>query len=244
MSAETSKEMSILEHLAELRRTLFVAVLIAIVATVLAWIFSDQLVELILAPAVEAAGQPLYFTKPGEAFLLKLKVSVVAGLFFVLPLILMRAYAFILPGLLERERRLVTPLLLATTLLFYTGVLFCFFVLMPMMMRFFRSFETESMVVWWTAGEYFSVVMNLALAFGLLFELPVVVFVLSWAGVVAPSTLLKGWRYALVIILIVAAVLTPPDVLSQVVLAAPVMLLYLLSCVVSLLVVRRRRRSS
>lgn len=241
MAEDKSAEMPILEHIAELRRTVLMAFALAAVATVTAWFFADGIVDRVLAPAVEAVGQPLYFTKPMEAFLLKLKVSAAVGLFLVLPLILMRVYAFVVPGLYERERRLVTPLLILATALFYVGVAFCFFLLMPMLLRFMRSFETDSLAPWWTAGEYFSMVSNLALAFGLLFELPIVVFVLSWVGVVSPRVLLRGWRVALVVILVVSAILTPPDVISQVLLGGPVMLLYIISCLISMVVTRRRR---
>jgi len=110
--------------------------------------------------------------------------------------------------------------------------------------RFALGFSTESLQPWLTAGAYFNMVARLCLAFGLLFELPMVVFALSWAGVVSPSLLLRGWRYALVIVLVVAAVLTPPDAISQLLLAIPVMFLYIGSCLISIVVTRRRARKS
>jgi sec-independent protein translocase protein TatC len=213
---------------------------LALVATIAAWFFSDAIVNTLLAPALDAGQEALYFSAPMEAFLLKIKASAIVGLFVVLPLVLFKVYGFVMPGLHAHERRFVTPMLIVATLLFYVGVSFCFFILMPLIIEFAVGFATESLRPWLTAGAYFELASRLCLAFGLLFELPMVVFALSWAGVVKPRTLLRTWRYALVVILIVAAVLTPPDIISQVMLAGPVMLLYIASVLVSMLVRRRR----
>ncbi len=232
-------QMGFLDHLAELRRTLFWVLGIVLVATVGTWFFSDQVIDTLLRPAREAGQETLYFQAPMEAFMLKLKASLVTGVLVGFPLILHRIYMFVLPGLLPREKHIVTPLLVAATALFYTGVLFCFLVLLPLVIRFALGFATEAMQPWLTVGSYFSMAARLCLAFGLLFELPMVVFALSWARVVHPRTMLRGWRWAFLSILIVSAVLTPPDIISQVLLAGPVMLLYLISVLISMLVRRR-----
>ncbi len=240
---ETPPEtMSVLDHLDELRRTIIWAVALAALAAIAAWFVSDQIVDTLLRPARLAGQSSLYFHAPMEAFMLKLKAAGSVGLLLVFPLILYKIYGFVLPGLFPRERRVVTPLLVAATGLFYVGVGFCFFVLMPMVIRFAVSFATDSLQPLLSAGYYFDFAAKLCLAFGILFELPMVIFALSWAGVVEPRTLLRGWRYALVAIATVSAVLTPPDPLSQVMLAGPVMVLYLGSVLVAMLV-RRRRRS-
>jgi sec-independent protein translocase protein TatC len=236
------REMPIMEHLAELRRTVFWSAGFAIVAAVLAWFFAEPIVDRLLRPAATASDKPLIFTGPMEAFILKIKAAAVVGVFLVLPLILHRIYLFVIPGLHARERRWATPLLASAIVLFYTGVAFCLFILMPIVIRFGLDQATEWLQPMLRATEYFGFVARLCLAFGLLFELPMVVFALSWAGVVSPRLLLRGWRYALVSILVVSALLTPPDVVSQIMLAAPVMLLYLLSCVVSIAVTRHRQR--
>ena len=115
-------------------------------------------------------------------------------------------------------------------------------VLLPLVIRFALGFATEAMQPWLTVGSYFSMTARLCLAFGLLFELPMVVFALSWARVVHPKTMLKGWRWALLAILVASAVLTPPDVISQILLAGPVMLLYVGSVLISMVVRRREDR--
>lgn len=244
MTEAEASQMGFLDHLEELRKTLFWVGGIVLVSTVATWFFSDQIIDLLLRPAREAGQETLYFSAPMEAFMLKLKASLVVGVLIGFPLILQRVYMFVLPGLLPREKRIVTPLLFGATGLFYTGVLFCFLILLPLVIRFAVGFATESMQPWLTVGSYFSMAARLCLAFGLLFELPMVVFALSWARVVHPRTLLRGWRWALLSILVVSAVLTPPDVISQVLLAGPVMLLYLVSVLISMVVRRREDKAT
>lgn len=239
---ETSS-MTVLDHLAELRSTLMWALGMALVAAIAAWFVSDWIIETLLAPVQEAGQETLYFQAPMEGLLLKIKASAVMGLLFVLPLILYKIYSFVMPGLLAKEKRVVTPLLVTATALFYVGVSFCYAVLLPLVIRFALSFATESLQPWLTASSYFDLAARLCLAFGLLFELPMVVFALSWVGVVDPRTLLKGWRYAFLLILGVSALLTPPDIISQVLLGGPVMLLYIISVLISMLVRKRQRQA-
>lgn len=242
-SGSRAASMSLIEHIAELRRTLIWAVVMAAVAAIAAWFISDQIVDTLLRPARMAGQSTLYFHAPMEAFMLKLKAAGAVGLLLVFPLILYKLYSFVLPGLTSSEKKMVTPMLVAATGLFYVGVGFCFFILMPMIIRFAVSFSTDSLKPLLTAGYYFDFAGKLCLAFGIFFELPMVIFALSWVGVVQPRTLLRGWRYALVAIATISAVLTPPDPLSQVMLAGPVMVLYIASVLVAMLVRRRRDAS-
>ncbi len=229
--------MGLLDHLAELRTALFQSGLAALAATILCWFWSARLLDLLILPIRD---QGVYFTAPNEAFLVRLKISGAVGLFVVAPFIFFKIYGFVLPGLYRQERKVVTPLLLATTVLFYTGVVFAFLVVIPQVISFLMSFGTEVMEPLIGVGPYFSFVARLCLAFGLVFELPLLVFVLSAVGVVNPRMLLRTWRFAVVIIFLMAAVLTPPDVVSQVMMAGPVLLLYFGSVLVSLVVTRRR----
>jgi sec-independent protein translocase protein TatC len=135
----------------------------------------------------------------------------------------------------------MTPLIIATTLLFYLGVAFSFLVVSPMVITFLLTFGTDVMQPLLGVGPYFAFVARLSLAFGLIFELPVLIFFLSVAGILEPRMLLRTWRYALVLIAVAAAVLTPPDIFSQVAMAIPVTLLYLGSVLVSIWATRRRR---
>ena len=231
--------MSFLEHLDELRRVIIYSTVAAVAAAVLCWFWSADLLDLLVRPLAETG---VYFTAPNEAFLTRLKLAAIAGVFLVLPFILWQVYGFILPGLYGTERRVVTPLLVSTTLLFYLGVAFSFFVVSPMVIQFLLTFGTEIMEPLISVGPYFAFVSRLSLAFGLVFELPVMVFFLSVAGILDPRTLLRTWRYALIVILVAAAVLTPPDIFSQLAMAIPVTLLYIASVLVAMFATRRRDR--
>ena len=230
--------MGLLDHLGELRGVLIQSSGAALAATILCWFWSADLLDIMIRPIRD---QGIYFTAPNEAFLTRLKLSAVVGLFVVAPFIFFKIYGFILPGLYKRERNVVTPLLLATTALFYTGVAFAFLVVIPQVITFLLSFGTEAMEPLIGVGPYFNFVARLCLAFGLVFELPLLVLFLSLLGIVNPRMLLRTWRYAIIIIVALSAVLTPPDVISQVMMAGPVLVLYLGSVLVSIAVTSRRR---
>ncbi len=236
-----SGEMTLLDHLEELRSVLIHTLVAVVLATIGCWFFSRPLLDLLVQP-LTASDNLVYFNQPAEAFLTRMKLALVCGVFLVLPLVLLRVYRFVLPGLYRRERKVVTPLLAASVLLFYLGVAFAYVVLIPQVMVFMLNYATAYMQPLIGIGPYFAFVAKLCLAFGLVFELPLVILLLTSLGLVSPKTLWKGWRYALVIIVTGSAMLTPPDVFSQVVMAGPVMLLYLGSVGVALIAERRRVR--
>lgn len=238
IGSEQAAGMSFLDHLEDLRRVLIHSAIAAMTAAILCWFWSGLLLDILVRPLVEHG---VYFTRPNEAFVTRLKLAGISGLFLVLPFILWKVYGFILPGLYRRERRIITPLLIASTLLFYAGVAFSFLVVSPAVIGFLLGFGTAIMQPLIGIGPYFSFVAQLSLAFGLVFELPVLVFFLSLAGIVDPRQLLRGWRYALLLIVLAAAILTPPDVFSQLAMAIPVSLLYIASVLVSIVVTRNRR---
>ncbi|MBK8165923.1 MAG: twin-arginine translocase subunit TatC [bacterium] len=232
--------MGLLDHLAELRTVLIQCLLAALAAAILCWAWSGDLVDLIISPVREHG---VYFTAPNDAFMARLRVSFVAGLFVVAPFVLFRVYGFVLPGLHRRERRLVTPVLAWTVLLFYTGIAFAFFVVAPNVVRFLMGFGTESLKPLIGISQYLAFVFRLCLGFGLVFELPMLVIALCLAGIVSPRLLLRTWRYAIVIISILAAVFTPPDIISQMMMLVPMLVLYMGSVVIAFVLVGRRDRA-
>jgi sec-independent protein translocase protein TatC len=231
--------MTLLDHLDELRSVLIQSLAAVGLASVVCWFFSRPLLDLLVQP-LTASGNMVYFHQPVEAFLTRMKMAVVCGIFLVLPFVLLRIYRFVVPGLYDRERKVVTPLLVASVALFYAGVAFAYLILIPKVMAFMLDYATTYMQPLIGIGPYFAFVARLCLAFGLVFELPLVVLLLSSLGVVSPRTLWKGWRYALLAIVVMSALLTPPDVFSQLVMAGPVMLLYLGSVGIAMAVDRRR----
>lgn len=233
-------EMTLIDHLDELRTTLIQAALVVVAAGFACWFVSGRLLDLLTQPMV-VSGNNVYFHAPVEAFLTRLKISLVCGVFAVLPLVLLRVYRFVAPGLYQRERKVVAPVVIVSVGLFYTGVVFAFTVMIPLVVRFMLSFATPTMQPLIGIGPYFEFVSRLCLAFGLVFELPMVVLLLSSLGVVSAGVLWRGWRWATVIIFTASAILTPPDVLSQLLMAGPVLLLYVGSVAVAKVLERRRR---
>lgn len=232
--------MGLLDHLEELRKVLIQCLLAAGAAAILCWAWSGELLELIIRPVRD---QGVYFMAPNDAFMARLRVAAVAGLFAVAPFVLFRAYGFVLPALHRRERHVVTPVLLWTAFLFYAGVAFAFFVVAPYVIRFMMGFGTETLKPLIGVGAYLGFVFRLCLGFGLVFELPIVIVAVCVAGIIRPQLLLRTWRYAVVIIAIISAIFTPPDVISQVMMMVPVLVLYLGSVLVALVIVRRRDRA-
>jgi len=231
--------MGLLDHLEELRSTLLHSAIAVLLAATICWFVSARLLDLLILPIQDHG---VYFTAPNEAFLTRLKLSFVVGLFVVAPFIFFKFYMFVLPGLHRSESRVVTPLLVTTTALFYTGVAFAFLVVIPQVITFLLSFGTSVMEPLIGVGPYFNFVSRLCLAFGLVFQLPLLVLFLSVLGIVNPRMLLRTWRIAIVVIFSLSAVLTPPDVISQVMMAGPVMVLYLVSVLVAIVVTRRKSK--
>ena len=229
----------ILDHLEELRSTLIHSAGAALIAAVLCWFVSARLLDIMIIPIQDYG---VYFTAPNEAFMTRLKLAGVMGLFVVAPFIFFKFYMFVLPGLHRREAKVVTPLLITTVVLFYTGVAFAYLVVIPQIIPFFMSFGTEVLSPLIGVGQYFSLVFRLCLAFGLVFQLPLLVLFLSFIGILNPRTLLRAWRVAVVAIFGLSAVLTPPDVISQIMMAGPVLVLYIASVLVAILVTRRKRK--
>ncbi len=236
---ETLEGMGFLDHLEELRSVLIHSIIAGLLAAVLCWFWSGRILDVLIAPI---ADQGVYFTAPNEAFLTRLKIAGMVGIFVVLPFILFRVYAFVMPGLYRSERRVIAPLLASSTILFYAGIAFSFLVVIPQVIAFLLSFGTETMEPLIGVGNYFGFVSRMCLAFGLVFQLPLLVLGLSWFGILNPRMLLRTWRVAVIIIFTVGAILTPPDIISQVMMAVPVLILYFGSVLVSLVVTRKRRR--
>jgi sec-independent protein translocase protein TatC len=228
--------MPFLEHLEELRRRLIISIASVLVISIGGYFLSDVIVEFLTRPI-----DKVYFMGVTEAFAVKIKVSLFFGLFASLPVIFYQAWRFVLPGLTRKEVVMVLPMTVAMTVFFFLGASFCFFVVLPVGITFLLGFGTESLEPMIAIGRYVSFVGWMTISFGLVFELPVVTFLLGRLGVVDAPMLRKGRRYAIVGILIVAAVATPsPDMFSQLMLAGPLYLLYELS--VALVAISARKR--
>lgn len=227
-------EMSLFDHLSELRRRiLYAAAAIAICACV-AFSFTESLFAILIHPFAEGfPGRSLIGTGPADAIFLRFKVACFAGLILALPVVFAQIWLFVAPGLLPHEKKMAIPFILVTSGLFGAGMLFCYEVILPPTLSFFSSqYEIVGVVPEIRVTEHISIMMQLLIAFGLAFELPVLAFLLGRLGVITHLTLIRAFRYAIVVIFVVAAVLTPPDPISQLLMAGPLVVLYGISIVV------------
>jgi len=231
--------MRLLDHLEELRSTLIASLIAWFGSSVVIWFFSGRILDLLIRMLPV---EKLYFYSPVEAFMIRMKLSFILALLVAFPYIFFRIWRFISPGLFQRERSLVQPLIILSGLLFYTGLLFAYFVMMPLVLSFFIEFGTPELEPLLSVEKYFSFVARLCFAFGLVFQLPVVVIFLAWMRVISARALIRQWRWAIIIIFVVAAVLTPPDPVSQVFMALPLCLLFFASVVAALFIERGRGR--
>jgi sec-independent protein translocase protein TatC len=221
------KELGFLDHLEELRGRIIKCLISIILLSIAAYVFSDQLLEFITRPIPQ-----VYFMAPTEAFSTRIKISLIAGIIVSLPVIFYHAWKFITPGLFEKEIKLIIPAVLSSTLFFLVGVVFCYWLVLPLSMKFLLGFGTDKLKPMIQIKDYISFISYMILAFGSVFELPVISYFLGKLGVITPSTLRKGRRYAITGILVLAAVITPPDIFSQLMLAGPLYILYEVSIIV------------
>jgi len=232
-----------LSHLIELRQRLVRSLVAVAIAALPALYFSSELYDLLAMPLISSLPQGSRMIATGviTPFLIPMKIAFMAALLVALPYVLYQAWAFVAPGLYAHERRLVLPLVVSSTLLFVAGMAFCYFIVFRRVFAFIATFAPKSISVAPDIEAYFNFVLGMFVAFGLAFEVPVVVVVLMMTGIVSVEQL-REWRgYVVVAIFIVAAIVTPPDVVSQISLAIPMCLLYELGIVFGNIVVRRRK---
>jgi sec-independent protein translocase protein TatC len=234
-------EMSFLQHLDELRGALLRSVLACLAGAVGGWWLAPIVLQDIIRRTV---GHVVVLT-PVEAFSERVKLALVLGLGIALPIVFVQIWGFVMPGLFRRERRLVFPVAMFSMVLFLCGVVGSYFYVTPLVARVMAGFLLPGMEQQIRVGELLSFLYNLSLACGLVFQLPLVTMLLTALGLVGPGTLLRQWRYAIVIIFFVTAVITPGDVvIAQVVMSIPMMALYFLSVGLSWMVARHRAEAS
>ena len=235
----------LVEHLAELRRRISWILVAWLAGALVSWQFHTEIFGTLLRPAIAALapdGGTLQAIAPTEIFFTYLKCALLAGFVGTLPVFFWQIWAFVSPGLYASEKKLVLPFVIASTLLFLAGASFGYFVVFPVMFEFFTGFEAEYVRSAWTMREVFGFTTRMFLAFGVAFELPILILFLSLAGILSAGQLLRGTPYAILAIFVAAAILTPsPDWVSQVLLGVPMVGLYLLGVGVAWLFGRRKQ---
>lgn len=230
-------EMPLMDHLRELRRRVIASGWALIIGVALSFGFAGPIFDWLSAPMVAALKETgkgsLAVTQTMEGFMVQMKVAGIGGLFLASPVIAYQIWQFVAPGLYERERRSVVPLSLSSTALFLGGGAFAYFGVFRLGFPFFLSMNGDNVTAVLSIDGYLTFVVTLLAAFGLSFQLPVVVYFLARLGVINHRDLIRGFRYGVVGIFILAGVLSPPDVLSQFLMAGPLLILYGVGIVVA-----------
>ncbi len=254
------KKLPFTAHLQELRQRLIKSLLAVIVGFGVCFTFSEDIFKVLTlplranlkiithSPYIEVVPkthpiEKLVFLAPAEAFWMHIKVSIVAGLVLSLPFVLYQLWKFVAPGLLPSEKKYVGPFIVAGTGLFLLGDLFCFLVILPFAMGFLLTYKTASLTPMISVGSYIDFTLKFLLAFGAIFELPIVILFLTRLGIISPQTLSKNRKYAILIAFVLAAVLTPtPDAFNQTLMAGPILVLYEIGIIISKISYKKRQK--
>ncbi len=242
-------------HLEELRRRLIYCFVAIAIGGFISYFFKEKVIEILTSPLIAALKsqalnsgnkarilQTLIFTGPHEAFVAYIKLAFICGMVLAIPVILYHLWRFVAPGLYTHERKYLLPVICLSTVFFFLGILFGYFIVMPFGMKFFVSFTSSELMPLIRMKEYISFTSKFLFAFGIVFELPLFSLVLTKLGVINAGMLRKYRKYAILVIFVIAAILTPPDVLTQIMMAGPLLVLYEISILVSQVFGRKKKK--
>lgn len=240
--AVAGSQMSFLDHLEELRWRIIKAAIGIVIGTILCLVFGDWLVDNVLLRPAKVSGMHLQNLRPFGMLILYMQVAIAGGIVASLPNIFYQLWKFIEPGLYPHERKYISAIVAFTTLCFFAGIVFSYFVMLPLALKFAASFGPASVENNFAVDYYFNVIVSVMLGAGVVFELPMVSFFLSKLGILTPKFMRRYRRHAIVIIFVGAAILTPgTDPMSQVILAIPLVGLYEISVWVSKFAQKKKR---
>ncbi len=236
-------EHPLIAHLLELRDRVLRVVLTVFAIFLALFAFRNDLYTFLAKPLLVhlPAGSSMIATEVASPFLTPFKLTLMVSILLAVPVILYHLWGFVAPGLYKNERRMVYPLLISSTLLFFAGTAFAYFVVFPLVFGFFTSVAPVGVAVMTDITKYLDFVISMFFAFGVAFEVPIAVILLVWSGVITPEGLASKRRYIIVAAFVVGMILTPPDVISQILLAVPLWLLFEAGVVVSRLYVRKEK---
>ena len=254
MNDDKSKQGSFVEHLTELRSRLIKSFFYLFICFIICYFFAENIYRFLVEPYAEAvrddaSNRRLIFTALHETFITYLKLAFFAAIFITSPIILTQVWKFIVPGLYKNEKRALIPYLIATPILFLLGGMLVYYLVMPLAIKFFLTFETSAQITTLPieleakVNEYLSLIMRLIFAFGISFQLPVLLSLLARVGFIDSEYLKKRRKYVVVIIFVVAAILTPPDPITQIGLGIPLLILYELS-ILSVKIIEKKHKDA
>ena len=238
-SSEDGPRLTLVEHLGELRKRLVISFVAIIICAFAAYRYINKIIDIITKPAGDLE---FIYLSPPELFMTYIKISLVLGLIISSPIILFQIWSFVKPGLKKKERRYVISALLMGTIFLMMGVVFAYYIIVPMTIKFFTGVTVDKITPTFSFANYIGFVSSLLLSFGLVFELPLLIILLTRLGLVSPKTLRKYRKYVILVIFIVSAILTPPDVVSQILMAIPMTFLYEFSIIVSTMIYKKKKK--
>lgn len=237
---ETGNSFNMIQALDKFRSSLLILLVAFVILTCVAFYYSDWLLYFINKPFQESGNRLNIFTLMG-GFMIKFKISAATAIFFLMPVIILQIWKVIIPSIAKKNRMFSRITIISAIILFYSGVCFVFFLLLPAAIKVMLSFVGNDMISTIGADNYFGFILFFSLSMGVLFEVPVIVLVLTRMGIITPEFLSRKRKYAIVAIWIIAAIITPqPDPLSQSMVGVPLMLIYEISILISKLVAKRR----
>jgi sec-independent protein translocase protein TatC len=224
----SSSNVSLFDHLLELRNRLLRSILGVLVVFCCLAYFAQDIYQYLAQPllATMPAGSQMIATDVASPFFAPFKLTIVISVFIAIPYILFQLWSFVAPGLYKNEKRLIAPLMLGSTLLFYGGIAFAYFAVFPVVFAFFASVAPEGVVIATDISSYLDFVLKLFFAFGIAFEIPIAIILMCWTGVTTPDDLRAKRPYVVVGAFVIGMLLTPPDIISQTMLAVPMLLLF------------------
>ena len=252
MSKQDFKEMTLIDHLTELRKRLIWSFVYIIITFIICFYFANNLFAFLAKPLINLLdtenGQGFIYTALQEAFFTELKIAFFFSLFFAFPLIAIQIWKFIAPGLYNNEKKAFLPFLIATPILFFAGGAMVYYLIAPLAWNFFLSYQNLNSAgvpirLEAKMGEYLALMMRFIFAFGLAFQLPIVLGLMAKVGIVTHNSLKKFRKYAIVIAFLSAAFLTPPDPFSQISLALPIIFLYEISIYIAKIIQKNNKEN-
>lgn len=240
---ETPDQQPLISHLIELRDRLLRGILVVLLVAACLFPFANELYLLLSEPLMRhlPENSSMIATEVASPFLTPFKLTLTTAILLGMPMLLYQVWAFIAPGLYQNERSIVFPLMFASTLLFFLGILFAYFAVFPLMFAFFTQAAPEGVAVMTDIGSYLDFVLKLFFAFGLAFEVPIATLLLIWSGAATRQSLGAKRPYVVVVAFVIGMLLTPPDIISQTLLAVPIWLLFELGLVCSYLLPKKNR---
>jgi len=232
---EPQKNVTLFDHLLELRTRLLRAVLGVILVFCCLVYFAQDIYQYLAQPLLQTmpAGAQMIATDVASPFFAPFKLTIVLSIFLAMPHILYQMWSFIAPGLYRKEKKLIAPLMLGSTLLFYSGIAFAYFIVFPVVFAFFTSVAPEGVVIATDISSYLDFVLKLFFAFGAAFEIPIAIILMCWTGVTSPNSLRQKRAYVVVGAFVIGMLLTPPDIISQSMLAIPMLLLFEIGIIIA-----------